>query len=58
MTIPEPQQIDAPPTLAAVPDDGLWREFIEVRFLELGTGRRFKLSAETDHGAGGAWTSE
>ena len=38
-----------------LPDDGPWPDYVELRFRCRTCGSRFKLTAETYHGAGGRW---
>lgn len=39
---------------SAVPDQGPWPDYLEAHF-EDRRGRRYKLTVETYHGAGGSW---
>jgi len=41
-----------------IADEGPWPDYIELRFKQVPDGKRFKLSVETYHGAGGSWTRE
>jgi len=41
--------------LNAVSDTGPWPDYIEAYFTNPKTGERYKLTAETYHGAGGSW---
>ena len=40
--------------LSTVPDDGPWPDYVEAYF-EDRQGKRYKLTVETYHGAGGSW---
>lgn len=42
-------------SLIDIPEDGPWPDYFELYFQEPSTGERYKLSAETYHGAGGDW---
>lgn len=44
--------------IADFAEQGPWPDYIEVRFLVRGAGTRYKLAAETYHGAGGTWAPE
>lgn len=44
--------------LAAIPDNGPWPDYLELRFLAPGTGAKYKLVVETYHGTGGTWGLE
>ena len=41
--------------LNQVSDTGPWPDYIEAYFADPTTGERYKLTAETYHGSGGAW---
>ncbi len=41
-----------------LPRNGPWPDYLELHFREAATGRRYKLSVETYHGAGGKWEPE
>ncbi len=36
-------------------DEGPWPDYVEAYFESAATGARYRLSAETYHGAGGSW---
>jgi hypothetical protein len=38
--------------------DGPWPDYLELHFQDTRSGRRFRLVAETYHGAGGRWEPE
>jgi len=38
-----------------IPPNGPWPDFIDIRFVESGSGRHYRLFAETYRGAGGVW---
>ena len=40
--------------LSSVPDEGPWPDYVEAYF-EDPQGKRYRLTVETYHGAGGAW---
>jgi hypothetical protein len=40
--------------VTSVPDEGPWPDYVEAYF-EDRAGQRYKLMAETYHGAGGSW---
>ena len=40
--------------VTSVPDEGPWPDYVEAYF-EDRVGQRYKLTAETYHGAGGSW---
>jgi hypothetical protein len=44
--------------IADLAEQGPWPDYIEMRFRVRGTATRYKLSAETYHGAGGTWAPE
>ncbi len=43
--------------LADIPDDGPWPDYLEMRFKGL-AGQCYRLTVETFHGTGGAWSPE
>lgn len=45
-------------TLSDIPEDGPWPDYIELHFRAPNTGQHYKLSVETYHGTGGAWSEE
>jgi len=57
-TLKQIKPADAPEAMediSTIDDAGPWPDYIEAYFENQKTGARFKLSAETFHGAGGKW---
>jgi hypothetical protein len=52
---PDPSPFATDAAISDVADNGPWPDYMEMRFRVPGTAVRYKLAAETYHGAGGTW---
>ncbi len=55
---PDPSPFSTDAEIADLADQGPWPDYIEMRFEVPGTAVRYKLAAETFHGAGGTWAPD
>ena len=54
-TTPDAPQLLADTSFAEIVEEGPWPDYIEMFFVVSQTGQRYRLVAETFHGAGGSW---
>jgi len=54
----DPSQFATDAPISDFADNGPWPDYIQLHFRVRATGTRYKLAAETYHGAGGTWGSD